>query len=537
MVGLGQGSLAKQYGDLRDKGYVAQSQGKPDEARKYFRSALNLYALDGQVWISYAQLASQAGEDEEALRAIDKVLELGGFGATVKAKAYFEAACIYGKKKEAKNAWKNLDLALSSGYRSLLEIAKDPRLEILHKDPKWEVVTASKDVSKMSRTEGWKYDLWVLDRELRRIHFAPYKYVNEKDRASLVRKIETGIANWSDEKILVEMMRYVATFGNGHTRLSLPKISRPRLQLFLFEEGIYVTSAHPDHRGLVGKKLVEVEGKPVEDIFPMVEPLMSIDNSQDVKSFLPNYVTNPTILRGLGMRVETDKISLTFLSEDGTKETIAVPCSADFQPKPDWINLPRNSEVLALKARDKNYWFEYLPDQKAIYFQYNRISNDKDESVAKFALRMFKEIDDLKVEKLIVDVRWNGGGNTFLSQPLIAGLLARPKLGQNGNLYVITGRNTFSAAQNFTTDISRNTEAIFVGEPTGSRPNFVGESIPYALPYSKATGTVSDLYWQRSWPMDDRMWIAPDLPAPPSFKVFFAGKDPSMEAILENMRG
>ena len=81
------------------------------------------------------------------------------------------------------------------------------------------------------------------------------------------------------------------------------------------------------------------------------------------------------------------------------------------------------------------------------------------------------------------------------------------------------------------------TNEMFVGEPTGSRPNFVGESIPYSLPYSKATGTVSDLYWQRSWPMDDRMWIAPDLPAPPSIMAFLAGKDPAMEAILENING
>ena len=379
--------------------------------------------------------------------------------------------------------------------------------------------------------------MWLLDRELRRIHYAPYKYISERERADLVRKISSGIPGWGDEKILVEMMRYVASFGDGHTRLSLPKISRPRLQFFLFSEGIYVTAAHQDHKDLIGKRLVEVEGRPVESLFSMMEPLISRDNSQGLKSLTPNYITNPTILKGLGMKVDLDKISLTFKSENGTKETVAVPCSADFQPKPDWAVMPRNSEILALKNRSKNYWCEYLPEIKTMYFQYNAIANMPEESVAKFAARMFKEIDDLKAEKIIVDVRWNGGGNTFLSQPLLQGILERPKLSHNGGIYVITGRNTFSAAQNFTTDISRSCEAIFVGEPTGSCPNFVGESIPYSLPYSKATGTVSDLYWQRSWPMDDRMWIAPDLPTPPSIKAFLVGRDPAMEAILENLKG
>ena len=532
-----QGTQAKQYGDLRDKGFEAQGKGKNEEARKYFKSALDINSEDGQVWVAYAQTASRSGEPDEALKAIQKVLELGSFGAKVTAVAYFEAACIYARKEDSKNAWKNLDLAMSSGFRSLSQLQKEPRLELLHKDSKWEEVTATKDVSKMSRTEGWKYDLWLLDRELRRIHYAPYKYVNQKDRAVMIRKIDGGISSWSDEKILVEMMRYVASFGDGHTRLSFPKVIRPRLQFFHFNEGIYVTAAHSDHRSLVGKRLIEVEGKPVESLFPMVEPLIPRDNKQGVKGLTPFFITNPSILKGLGLKVEIDKINLTLQAEDGTKEIVAVPCSADFQPKPDWAIMPRNAEILALKNRSKNYWFEYLPEQKAMYFQYNSIANEKEEPIDKFAKRLFLEIDDKKVEKLIVDVRWNGGGNTFLSQPLFAGIMARPKLTQNGNLYIITGRNTFSAAQNFTTDLSRSTEAIFVGEPTGSRPNFVGESIPYALPYSKATGTVSDLYWQRSWPMDDRMWIAPDLPAPPSIKAFLAGKDLAMEAVLENIKG
>ena len=532
-----QGSPAKQYSDLRDKGFEAQGKGKNEEARKYFKSALDINSDDGQVWVAYAQTASRSGEPDEALKAIQKVLELGSFGAKVTATAYFEAACIYARKEDSKNAWKNLDLAMAFGFRSLSQLQKEPRLELLHKDPKWEEVTATKDVAKMSRTEGWKYDLWLLDRELRRIHYAPYKYVNQKDRAVMIRKIDGGISSWSDEKILVEMMRYVASFGDGHTRLSFPKVIRPRLQFFHFNEGIYVTAAHSDHRSLVGKRLIEVEGKPVESLFPMVEPLIPRDNKQGVKGLTPFFITNPSILKGLGLKVEIDKINLTLQAEDGTKEIVAVPCSADFQPKPDWAIMPRNAEILALKNRSKNYWFEYLPEQKAMYFQYNSIANEKEEPIDKFAKRLFLEIDDKKVEKLIVDVRWNGGGNTFLSQPLFAGIMARPKLTQNGNLYIITGRNTFSAAQNFTTDLSRSTEAIFVGEPTGSRPNFVGESIPYALPYSKATGTVSDLYWQRSWPMDDRMWIAPDLPAPPSIKAFLAGKDLAMEAVLENIKG
>ena len=43
---------------------------------------------------------------------------------------------------------------------------------------------------------------------------------------------------------------------------------------------------------------------------------------------------------------------------------------------------------------------------------------------------------------------------------------------------------------------------------------------------------VSDLYWESSWPMDHRAWIAPELYTPPTFQAYRANRDPAMEAIL-----
>jgi hypothetical protein len=101
---------------------------------------------------------------------------------------------------------------------------------------------------------------------------------------------------------------------------------------------------------------------------------------------------------------------------------------------------------------------------------------------------------------------------------------------------VIIGRQTFSAAMNGAAEIERHTNAIFVGEPTGSSPNFVGETIPVNLPYSKMRGSISDLYWQSSVAMDYRTWISPLVYAPPSFVVYAANRDPAMEAIMAYAR-
>jgi hypothetical protein len=99
---------------------------------------------------------------------------------------------------------------------------------------------------------------------------------------------------------------------------------------------------------------------------------------------------------------------------------------------------------------------------------------------------------------------------------------------------VIVGRRTFSAAHYTCSAIEANTHALFVGEPTGSRPNFIGETTPFRLPCSGLQVNVSDIFWQNAWPHDRRTHIAPDLYVPPTFAAYRANRDLAMEAILES---
>lgn len=530
---LSQQELPSQtYSNLTDLGSTKYGEQKFAEAADAFKKALDLFPEDGQIWMLYAQSCLRAERLDEGIRAGYKVIELGGFGAKVKSVAYFELAAAYIKKNDLGTAWQSLESAMKAGYRDINVIRTDPRLQALHSHPKWEELAASKDVTKMARDEGFRYDAWFLDRELRRIHYSPYLKYTPAEREAWVKKIHDSVPSWSDDQILVELMRYVASFGDGHTNLRVPNLKRPKIQMFWFKEGIYITSTAPEHKEIVGAKLIAVEGRKVEDLAKLVDPLIPRENPQLLKAQTPNYITNTSILRGLGIKAGADEIKLTVLDSAGDSQTVTLPLSSDFQAKPDWASLTTGSKILTLKNRTAAYWFEHLPELNAVYLQYNSVRSDPADPLPQFAEKLYKFIDENKVQRLIIDVRWNGGGNTFLSQPLLNGLFERKALKSSPNLFVITGRNTYSAAQNFTTDIGRLCAPIFVGEPTGSGPNFIGESIPYSLPYSKMSGTVSDLYWQRSWPMDDRIWIAPDLPATPSFEAFSIGKDPAMEAII-----
>jgi hypothetical protein len=205
------------------------------------------------------------------------------------------------------------------------------------------------------------------------------------------------------------------------------------------------------------------------------------------------------------------------------------------EPSASWVWTPLPKGVglpLYLKRQDDAYWFEYLENRKVVYFQYNSVQNAGKETIAKFSERLFDFLEHHDVQKLVIDMRWNKGGNNFLNAPILEGLIRSTKINPPGKLFVIVGRQTFSAAMCGATQIERYTKAIMVGEPTGSSPNFIGETVIVNLPYSKMSASISDLYWENSVAMDYRTWIAPKIYTPPTFADYQAGRDAALEAIL-----
>lgn len=135
-------------------------------------------------------------------------------------------------------------------------------------------------------------------------------------------------------------------------------------------------------------------------------------------------------------------------------------------------------------------------------------------SLGAFARALADTLAAAGVGRLVVDVRGNGGGNNTLLVPLIRTLIAWEAGAPDRRLFLITDRGTFSAAQNFVNRTAFYTRPVVVGEPSSSRPNFVGEVTETRLPYSGTVVSISILLWQDRQPWDGRPWIHPDLPVP-----------------------
>ena len=486
-------------------------------------------------WDRLGQAHKQAGAYRKAIPAFTRSLELGA--AYPWATAYEIAAC-YAQAGDKEQALTWVERTLALGLRSLSALQADEQFGSLHSDARFRKLAEIVDTGLMKRDEGWRYDLALLARELKRRHYAPFKKTSETEFDALVKKLHEEIPRLKDEQIQVGLMKLARLMGDAHTYLrptyaQPPDVRAVPIQLYLFTEGVFIIRAAPKYADLVGRQVLRVGGRSIEQVLDALDPVISQDNGMGPKLIGPMMLSSTRTLFGLGLISDPDKMKMTVRDPQGQTRTVTLNEDGG-EAKADWPSARRGAwlpEPLYLKS-EVNYWFEYLPDTKMVYFQFNRVANDG-EPLRQFCERLFRFINEHDVERFVIDLRWNGGGNNLLNQPLLHGLIRSGKVNQRGKLFVIIGRNTASAAMSVAAEIERHTDAIFVGEPTGSSPNFVGQEVGLRLPYSGMRGSISDLYWQNSRAMDFRIWIAPELYAPPSFAYFRANRDPALEAILD----
>ncbi|MBI1277819.1 MAG: hypothetical protein GC179_06800 [Anaerolineaceae bacterium] len=140
------------------------------------------------------------------------------------------------------------------------------------------------------------------------------------------------------------------------------------------------------------------------------------------------------------------------------------------------------------------------------------------------------------IDRTIVDVRHNTGGDNHFYPPLLHLLQQNETLNRPEKLYVIIGRMTLSAAVNFVTELEQSVHPIFVGEPTGEPPNLYADARPIILPHSKIQVDVSSHYIQKSAADDTRLAITPAISISLSSSDYFNGYDLALETIFKNSR-
>ncbi|MFL6254496.1 MAG: tetratricopeptide repeat protein [Pyrinomonadaceae bacterium] len=402
-------------------------------------------------------------------------------------------------------------------------------------------------VVSQTEAEKWREDLHYMAREMEARHKNLFHTTTREQFEGAVKKLDERIPTLARHQIVVELARIAATIGDGHTNVAPtrdPKIGFRTLplKLYLFKDGMFVRAAERGHAELLGARVVKIGDASPEEAVARARDIVGRDNEMDVKFFAPLLLAMPEMLHALGLSGSPDAARFTF-EKSGRQQTVTLKTGgpADLLPpdtdlswlsKEGWVDMRDGAPTpLWLKDPKNKFWFEQLPGTKTVYVQINEVNDKADESLAVFSKRLLAFVEANEVEKLVLDLRLNRGGNGSLLRPLVVGLI-KSKVNRPGHLFVLMGRSTWSAAQFLLNRLEKYTDVLFVGEPSGSKGNDYGDSRRITLPNSQLTVRVSIYYWQEWEPWDARPWTAPHVTAELSSEDYRAGLDPALKAVL-----
>ena len=181
--------------------------------------------------------------------------------------------------------------------------------------------------------------------------------------------------------------------------------------------------------------------------------------------------------------------------------------------------------------RKEIYKIELLEECKTLYIQCNAMSPE----VTEFAEQITKFADDHSFERCIIDLRNNTGGNDINDEKFLSAIKNNIKINQNGKLFVLIGRYTFSAGVVLANKLQLQTKAIFIGEPSGQGPVFYANPDFVSLPNSKMiilVSTTSTARAQAIWPFDTGTEVTPDIEVKYPHTDYLAGRDPAIETAI-----
>jgi hypothetical protein len=404
--------------------------------------------------------------------------------------------------------------------------------------------------------EKWGEDLHFLVERVETAHRFPFSKVTKEAFEGAAADLKARIPSLSDHDIVVEMAALVAMLGDGHSRLSLPIVQgeaqgrahtttpvpadrdllfrRYPIALYLFSDGLFISGGAADHTEFIGAEVVRIGRMTASEALQSVRKIANVDNEIGHKLSGPTFLGLAEVCSACGVVDDMENLPLLIKDSSGTEREIVVK-PQDRLAAVNYVQafeLPGKPVPLWLKNRTDPHWFEFLPEKRAVFCQINAIQDKPAETMAQFASKLADFIEANPVERLVVDLRWNGGGNNYLNRSFILALVRSVKVNRYGRLFTLIGRTTFSAAMHLTIDLEHWTNTVFAGEPTGTTTSHYGDSRRHTLPNSGLILRLSTIYW-RDWTTDEkRPWIAPNIPVELSSKDYFGGADPVLEAVL-----
>jgi len=369
--------------------------------------------------------------------------------------------------------------------------------------------------------------------------------------------------------------RMVALADNGHSQVSYWRLARQHnrlpCRLYHFADGYRVIRARPACSGLLGAKLIALDGHPIEEVADRMFIYVGGPRNHYDQFASLFLLESPQLLAAAGLASAADRLTLHVALRDGSQGDFEIPADpADPQapddyasayadqylsPEPidkepnDWQPLLAKDAKLPvfLRAYQIPFRSEYWPDRRMYYIQLRSNADEPGHPLAEFLAQVKHEIIADRPRFIVLDLRLDQGGNLTKTSSFMENV---SQLSDSiEHVYTLTSAWTFSAGETSVALVRRHggKKVTLIGDPVGDRMHFWGEGGNLVLPNSRlqmrfATGLHD--YARPCWDEKGCFWILyfiptgvpdlnPDIRVPYTFDDYASLRDPLLERALE----
>jgi hypothetical protein len=395
--------------------------------------------------------------------------------------------------------------------------------------------------------------------------------------AQLVRMLEQNQAragSFTPAQFSLAIAEMAALGDNGHSRIQPGRLARYNThipcRLYHFADGYYVVRARPACAELLGAKILQIDGRPIEAIADGMFRYFAGPRNHYDQYASPFFLESPELLHAAGLASAPDRATLRVLMRDGTErdaDLIADPANPDgprvwgtefLSPLPvekesdDWQPLITDEKSLPGFLRDINVPFrsEYWPDKGIYYAQFRSNADEDGFPIGEFLDHLRKEIRAARPRQVVLDLRLNQGGNFTRTASFMKEL---PTLTDSiEHVYALTSAWTFSAGIVSLALLEEHggDKVTIVGEPVGDRMRIWAEGGEMELPNSKqVVGYSTGLhdytrpctgepgcFWVMYFFPTHLQTLEPDVPVPYTFDDYISLRDPALDRVIANGR-
>ncbi len=377
-------------------------------------------------------------------------------------------------------------------------------------------------------SEQMTADLHYLRDTLPAKHINLFFDLSRKDFEKRISDIESCIGTLSNNEFYAELMKVVKIIEDEHTSISFREARKYQLPIhFLpFKEGIYVDRA--EKKELLYCKLIAINGVKIKKLKSIFKNIIYNKNEAFFDYKFPQDISNAFYLQGLGIAPTTDSIDFTFRNEN--KETFTITLRPNPKAKPKVIDAYYNIHSLNTAATGKIYGVSYDHAGNLVYLHYHTCREDAKYPFTHFVKDVMDTLTYYSPRKIVIDLRYNSGGNSHIIKPLVDSLQCNYTSPET-KVYVVIGKQTFSSGILNAIELKKRCNATLVGEHTAGSINHYGELGKFTLPHSRATVCYSTKYFQNDKRYDGA--LCPDKHIPVSIIDFKQHQDSALEYIYK----